>query len=317
MRNLLYIIFFFLCFTHTNLLAKARGEKHLSDRILVYKPKFLTTSKNIKRENFLLKNPFSDLPLIHNYWVKHWIRTFQGVYSERFRIWLERSYRYTPIMKEIFKEYKIPSDLVYLAMIESGFSPHAVSSAKAVGYWQFIKSTALRFGLQKNDWLDERKDFEKSTEAACRYLKFLYTQFGDWYLAAAAYNMGEQRLIRLIQKYKTKDFWTLAQKYDFPRETAQYIPQLIAAITISKAPSLYGFNYLRIKIPHNYEIFYLPGGINLRTLASYIKEPYKKIKILNPALIGDRIPSDMDNWRARIPKGSSRKVSQYISTYLM
>ena len=317
MNFFLYVVFLFVYFIHISSIAKPHEEKYLSTKILVHKPNSFKLLKNIEKKNFLLKNPFSDLPIIHNYWVERWIRVFQSVYSDRFRIWLERSYRYIPGMKEIFKEYNVPSDLVYLSMIESGFSPHAVSSAKAVGYWQFIKPTALRFGLQKNQWLDERKDFEKSTEAACRYLKFLYTQFEDWYLAAAAYNMGEQRLNRLIKKYKTKDFWALAQKYDFPRETAQYIPQLIAAITIAKAPSLYGFNYLRIKTPHNYEIFYLPGGTNLRTLASYIKEPYKKIKTLNPALISDRIPSHIENWRTRLPRGSSKKVSQYINTFLM
>ena len=316
MKNLLYSVLLFLCFAPEISWGKYK-EKDLSHRILDYKPHSFSLSRNIKRQNFLLKNPFSNLPLTHNYLVENWIRAFQSTYSDRFRIWLERSYRYTPIMKEIFKEYKIPSDLVYMAMIESGFSAHAVSSAKAVGYWQFIKSTALRFGLQKNNWLDERKDFEKSTEAACRYLTFLYSQFGHWYLAAAAYNMGEKRLTNIIKKYKTKDFWILSQKYDFPRETAKYIPQLIAAITIAKAPSLYGFNYLRIKIPYNYEIFYLPGGTNLRALASYIKEPYKKFKNLNPSLIGDHIPFDMENWRTRIPKGSSGKISHYISTYLM
>ena len=294
-RYFLFLFFIILiCFSHFNLSAQVLGRK-----------------------NFILNDPFSDLPITHNYWIEQWIRVFQNNYSDRFRIWLERSYCYTPMMKEIFKSQNLPSDLVYLAMIESGFLSNAVSSAKAVGYWQFIKPTALRFGLRKSHWLDERRDFEKSTYAASRYLQLLYRQFGDWYLAAAGYNMGEKKLSRLIQKHKTKNFWELAQKYDFPTETAQYIPQLLAAITIAKAPALYGFNYLRIKNPYNYEIFYLPGGTNLRALASYIEQPYKKIKILNPALLTDRIPKYMENWRTRIPMGSGKKVSQYVSTYLM
>ncbi|MDE0517957.1 MAG: lytic transglycosylase domain-containing protein [Bdellovibrionales bacterium] len=274
-------------------------------------------SRGSNRMGLILIDPFSDLPLVHNYWVEQWIQAFQSRYSSRFRLWLERSYRYIPMMKEIFKKQNLPEDLAYLAMIESGFSSGAISSAQAVGYWQFIKATASRFGLREASWLDERKDFEKSTYAASQYLRFLYKQFGDWYLAAAAYNMGEQKLTRLIKKYKTKNFWSLAQKYDFPYETGQYVPQLIAAITIAKAPPLYGFNYLKIKEPYTYEIFYLPGGTNLRLLASYIKEPYKKIKTLNPALLRDSIPRYIEHWRTRIPKGSSKKVSQYVNTYLI
>ena len=269
------------------------------------------------QKKIVLTNPFSDLPLTHNYWVEQWIQAFQGIYADRFRKWLERSYCYTPLMKKIFHHHRLPEDLVYLAMIESGFSSQAVSKARAVGYWQFIQPTARRFGLRKNHWIDERKDFEHSTHAAARYLKFLHKQFKDWYLTAAAYNMGEHKLMRLIQKYQTRNFWSLAQKYDFPRETSQYIPQLIAAITIAKAPSLYGFQYLKIKTPYNYEIFYLPGGTNLRALADHISEPYKKLKTLNPGLTGDRIPRYMENWRIRIPKGTGKKVSQYIQTYLM
>ena len=277
-----------------------------------------TKSTSIEKKDIILKNPFSDLPFVHNYLVEQWIQAFQGRYADRFRIWLERSYRYVPLMKPIFKQQNLPLDLVYLPMIESGFSAQAVSSAQAVGYWQFIEPTALRFGLRKNHWLDERRDFEKSTYAAGRYLQFLHQQFeGDWHLALAAYNMGENRLLKLIKRHKTKDFWVLAQKYDFPSETARYIPQLIATVTIVKAPSLYGFNYLKIKNPYAYEIFYLPGGADLRVLAKYIQHPYKKIKKLNPALLHHQIPTYMDNWRTRIPKGSSRKVSQFVATHLL
>ena len=290
--------------------AKVLLQKTKSDRP-VY------NSSRLEIKNFLVKSPFSDLPLTHNSWVQDWIKTFQTTYSTRFRKWLERSYRYIPIMKAIFRKEQLPADLVYIAMIESGFRSGAVSSAQAVGYWQFIYKTAGRFGLRKTGWLDERKDFEHSTYAACQYLKILYKQFKDWHLAIAAYNIGETRLISFIKKYRTKNFWQLAQKYDFPYETAQYVPQLIAAITIAKAPALYGFNYLRPKSPPHYDVFYLPGGTNLRLLASYIKEPYTKIKALNPGFLSDKIPEDMENWRMRIPKGSSPKVSAFIQSYMM
>ena len=263
------------------------------------------------------KGFFLDLPLTSNYQVQRWLRVFQGPYANRFRQWLERSHRYAPRMKEIFRAQNLPVDLVYLCMIESGFLPHAVSSAKAVGYWQFIAPTAERFGLHTSYWLDERRDFESSTYAASRYLKFLYKKFGDWWLTASAYNMGEQKLSRLIKKYNSRDFWSLSQKYDFPYETAQYVPQLIAAIAIVRAPSLYGFDYLKIKTPYDYDIFYLPGGADLRALSKYINYPYKKIKALNPALRSHHIPRYMENWRVRIPKGSGGKVSSYVSAHLM
>ncbi len=271
----------------------------------------------IEKKNFFLRNPFSDLPLVHNPLVHQWVKFFKTHSSDRFRKWLERSYCYAPIMKRIFSEEGLPEDLIYMAMIESGFSSKAVSSAKAVGYWQFIGSTGLRFGLRRAYWLDERKDFEKSTYAASQYLKFLYNKFGDWFLAAAAYNMGENKLLRLIEKYNTKNFWHLSKKYDFPHETAHYVPQLIAAITIAKAPQLHGFNYLRPKKPYVYESFYVPGGINLRKLARHIQEPYRKIRQLNPSLLSEFIPADMENWRVRIPKGSIKKVSQFINTSLL
>ena len=264
------------------------------------------------KTSLFFSQPFSDLPLIHNYMVEQWIRAFQSVYSKRFRIWLERSYRYGPLMRHIFREQNIPVDLVYLCMIESGFLAHAVSSAGAVGYWQFIQPTALRFGLRKNYWLDERKDFEKSALAASQYLKVLYRQFGSWWLAVSAYNMGENKLSRLVKKHKTKNIWRLIQKHDFPLETARYVPQLIAAITIAKAPALYGFQDLKIQFPLSYDIFYLPGGTNLRKLAAYIDQPYMDIKALNPALIGDHIPEELENWRTRVPKGTVKKISQYV-----
>ena len=277
----------------------------------------LETNAQVQKRNVLLKHPFSDLPLVHNQWVQKWITFFEKGAPNRFQIWLERSYRYRPIMRQILNSEGLPEDLMYISMIESGFSSTAVSSAKAVGYWQFIHNTALRFGLSKNTWLDERKDFEKSTYAACQYLKFLYNKFGDWYLAAAAYNMGESKLTRLIKKYRTRNFWSLAKKYDFPYETAHYVPQLIAAITIAKAPVLYGFNRLQPKSPYVYEIFYLPGGTNLRVLAHYIKQPYKKIKQLNPELLKDYIPNSLENWRVRIPKGSATQVSHFVKHHLL
>ena len=266
----------------------------------------------VQNQNIILVRPFSDFPVFNNHWVQNWIKLFQSEYSDRFRLWLERSYRYLALMQSIFQKEGLPQDLIYISMIESGFSAHAVSSAQAVGYWQFLSQTARRFGLKQTTWLDERKDFEKSTLAACQYLKFLYKKFGTWYLAAAAYNMGEHKLSKFIKKYKTTNFWYLAQKVDFPLETAQYVPQLIAAIIIAKAPALYGFNYLKVETPYDYDVFYLPGGTNLRQLAQEIGYSYEKLKHLNPALLKDILPDSLEDWSVRIPKGAGQQVSRFV-----
>ena len=145
-------------------------------------------------------------------------------------------------MEEIFKSRGLPKDLVSMSLVESSLSPKAVSSAQAVGYWQFIKPTGLEFGLRINHWIDERRDFQKSTQAAAKYLYKLYGEFEDWLLSMSAYNMGEARLRRLIKKYQTKNFWILYKKSDFPKETALYVPKILAAAHIVKNPELYGLN---------------------------------------------------------------------------
>ena len=157
----------------------------------------------------------------------------------------------------------MPLDLAYIAIIESGLAPKARSHASAVGYWQFIKPTAERYGLKVNWWVDERMDFYRSTDAATNYLNDLYGMFGSWYLAASAYNMGETRLKRLIKKHKTKNFWILSKKKGFPKETREYVPKLIATVLIAKAPKLYGFKNIKPMRPYAYEVFHVPGGTDL------------------------------------------------------
>jgi membrane-bound lytic murein transglycosylase D len=259
-----------------------------------------------------------DIPVVYNPQVKKWISYFQSPTKGQrwFRKWLERSHRYLPPMREDLRLRGLPEDLAFVAMIESGFSSQAISEAQAVGYWQFIRATADRYGLVVNWWLDERRDYRKSTNAAASYLSDLYKLFGDWYLAASAYNMGENRLKRLIQRHKTTDYWKLSQKPDFPKETKDYIPKLIATMLIAKAPRLYGFNDIKPMSESRYETFAVPGGTDLFRLARALGISREDLTKLNPELLHGFIPKEVSQHRIRIPTGFASKASEFVQLTL-
>lgn len=253
-----------------------------------------------------------DIPIAYNKYVRKWMRYFQTEGNERFKIWLQRSSKHIPHITSILEREKLPKDLVYLSMIESGFSPKAESVASAVGPWQFIKPTAKRYGLKVNWWLDERRDFDKSTKAAAKYLKDLYKLFGSWYLVAAGYNSGENLVKRMIKKHKTKNFWTLSKNNALYKETQNYVPQWIAAALIAKAPYLYGFRKINYQRPLEIEHFVVPGGTDLKSLADYIGVTHTALSNLNPELKVSYIPPHVSSHRIKIPKGSYRLVSSFF-----
>lgn len=261
-------------------------------------------------------SPNFDIPVTYNTKVKWWINYFQTSGRKWFRTWLERSNAYLPLMQKTLASKGMPQDLAYVAMIESGFSSQATSTAAAVGYWQFIAPTANRYGLQTNWWLDERRDFTKSTVAAARYLGDLFKQFGSWYLTAAAYNMGEGRTQKLVNKYRSKNYWILSKRNEFPDETRQYIPKLLAAMLIAKAPKLYGFNDLNLKAPYSYDYMNVPGGTDLYNLAKYAGMSSADLLKLNPELVKGFVPSTIRTHRIRIPKGTTSRVSDFIRAQL-
>lgn len=188
-----------------------------------------------------LKNTQFDYPITVNSRVEYWVDYFTGRGRKHFVKYLERSEYFIPYIAPLLKQNNMPEDLVYLAMIESGFNNHARSFAKAVGPWQFMSATGKRYGLMVNWWVDERRDIRKSTLAAVEYLKDLYGMFQSWELAAAGYNAGENKIARAIQRYGTKDFWSLARHRFLRPETRDYVPKLIAAALISKNRELFGF----------------------------------------------------------------------------
>lgn len=254
-----------------------------------------------------------DIPVTYNTRVSKWITHFQTRGSVWFREWLERSYRYLPLIQSELKHHGMPMDLAYMVMIESGFSAKAVSVANAVGPWQFIESTGSNYGLKRNWWLDERRDLKKATIAAIKYLKDLHDEFGSWYLVAASYNMGEGGLRKRIKKYKTRDYWALVKLGALPQETQDYVPKILAGMLIAKAPSLYGFRELERQSPLTMETIRAPGGTDLEKLADHIGVTRKALKDINAELLLGYIPKQVDGHYIRIPKGTSRLAREFFT----
>jgi len=257
--------------------------------------------------------PIFDIPVTYNSQVARWIKYYQTSGQSTFKKWLERSYKFFPMIKRELERNKLPKDLAYMVMIESGFAPHATSTAEAVGPWQFIESTANRYGLRTLWWLDERRDFKKSTLAAIRYVSDLYNEFESWYLVAASYNMGENGLRRIIQKYRTKDYWKLIELRALPTETAEYVPKLLAAMLVAKAPSLYGFRSLRTPEPLEYQVINAPAGIKLDELADFLGVTRQSLRELNTELKVGFIPKEAQNHPIHIPHGALTLAKQFIA----
>lgn len=253
-----------------------------------------------------------DLPVTYNRKVSYWISHFQNKGKNWFGGWLERATMYMPFIQKELKEAGLPQDLAFMVMIESGFEPNAISHAAAVGPWQFIQPTGQRYGLNVQWWLDERRDLKKSTLAAIRYLKDLHREFGSWYLVAASYNMGENGLRRQIKKHGTKDFWVLSRLGALPQETVDYVPKILAAMMIAKAPALYGFTDIAKLKTLEYDLVVAPGGTDLTGLADELGITPKSLKDLNAEMLLGYIPSQVSKHTIRVPKGSVTLVSNYL-----
>ena len=249
------------------------------------------------------KEPDFDIPIVVNARVEQFIQCFQTTLREKFVTWLARSGKYIPIMKRLLREQGLPEDLVYMAFIESGFDPYAYSRSKAVGPWQFIYLTGKRYGLKVNWWVDERRDPEKSTIAAAKYLKDLYEMFACWYLAAAGYNAGEYKIIKAIKRYRTEDFWTLTKVRYLKRETKDYVPLMIAAALVAKDPEKYGFTDVEYQKPLRYERVKVPELTGLSLVAKACEASLEEIKDLNPELRRGVTPPNENDYEIKIPFG--------------
>jgi len=250
-----------------------------------------------------------DVPIELNEKVKSCIVYFQTVARKPMERYLKRSGRFIPMMSEIIAEHGLPSDIVYLPMIESGFNPKAYSYAHASGPWQFISSTGHKYGLNRSWWRDERRDFVKSTHAACKYLKYLYEMFGDWRLALAAYNGGEGRVGRQIKRQKTDDFWELRLR----KQTRNYVPLFMAATMIAKEPKRFGFEDVEYDEPIEFDLVATNKALELKTVAQHLKVPLEDLEILNPELLRGVTPPGDDEYLLRVPKGFGPKYSAVYS----
>lgn len=252
--------------------------------------------------------PLSDIPLALNSKVEYFLYYFQTSGKASFSRWLSRSSRYIPMMKEILKREGMPEDLVFVAMIESGFQMHARSWANAVGPWQFISDTGRRYSLRIDQWVDERKDPVKATTAAALYLKELYGMFnGDWYLAAAGYNAGENKILRAISMYNTSDFWEISRGSYLKRETKEYVPKLLAAAIIAKDPARYGFSDIAYLPPVEFETVKIPSRTDLELVAKLSGTTYDTIRELNPDLRHWCTPPNYPGYELKLPKGTKQQ----------
>ncbi len=234
--------------------------------------------------------------------VLSFLNYYSNTIKDKFQTGIRRSGAYTDMMKQIFREEGIPENLVYVAHVESSFKPFAYSRAKAKGIWQFIASTGRKYGLRIDWWIDERSDPEKAARAAAAYLKDLYAMFGDWNLALAAYNAGEGKIQRALNRTGCKDFWCIAKTRYIRRETKNYIPAIHAAILIANEPQKYGFikNYDE---PLQYDKVEIDSPTDLRVIAKCSETTAEEIKKLNPALYRMQTPPGYPAFTVSIPSG--------------
>ena len=255
-----------------------------------------------------------DMPIDANDRVVASLHFFQTRGRKTFATWLQRAGRYRTLIGDILQREGMPSDLFYLAVIESGLNPRAYSRSRAVGLWQFMAHTGRMMGLKRTHWVDERRDPIKATVAASRYLKDLFAEFGDWRLALAAYNAGPGRVRRAIARSGTKDYWQL----DLPRETKNYVPLFMAAAVIAKDPQLFGFKHQAEEPAFTYEEVALPQDwpyVDLKAAAQLLGIERQVLHDLNPELRQDITPPrSRSPYTLRVPPGKGQfLLDQYAS----
>ena len=252
-----------------------------------------------------------------NYKIQQWLDRLSRSNQKYFRATLIRFDRVRPRMEEIFKDHGLPTDLVYLSLVESGGNPNAISYAGATGYWQFMSGTARRYGLGINTWIDERRDLDKSTIAAAKYLKHLHSIFDDWFLASAAYNAGEGTILRIMKRNPDIEcFWDISPGMPIKRETLAYVPKFTATLIMARNREEYG-----LPIPESteslapsHETITINTFIYLDEIAEVIGISQDRLAKLNPELIRGCTPPMAQQYELEIPAGTAARVSGYLSS---
>ncbi|MDX2023343.1 MAG: transglycosylase SLT domain-containing protein [Deltaproteobacteria bacterium] len=218
--------------------------------------------------------------------------------------WLRRLGRYRPLFDRIAARENVPRDLIFLAMVESGFEPGAVSHVGAGGVWQFMPGAGRAYGLEVSYWVDNRRDPERAAEAAARYLKDLYARFGSWPLAFAAYNAGYGAVLRSITRYNTNDYWELIRhEAGLPWETALYVPKILACAVVGNNVKAFGFENVPEDPPLLYDVVEVPAATSLERVAKAAGVAIETVESLNPELIRGRTPPDRGTTLVRVPEG--------------
>jgi len=259
----------------------------------------------------VLTQESNDLAVELNDAVLSCIDLYQGPLHDWFASALARGGRYLPQIREVFASEGVPQDLAYVALVESAFKTGALSRAKAKGMWQFIAGTGKRYGLAQDWWVDERSNPEKATRAAAKYLKELHDQFGDWNLALAAYNWGEGRVSRWVERTGAEDFWTLTESAYMPQETRNYVPMIHAAIVVAKAPEKYGFDVTPEPVL-SYETVPVQGAVDLRVIAECAGTGLDSVQGLNPELRRLATPANR-TFDVKVPQGRGPTLKRCLA----
>lgn len=249
-----------------------------------------------------------NIPVILDPAVESHIRFFNTSIRSRFEQWLIRFSRYRPMVEKIFAEFNLPSDLVNLSLVESGFNPYAYSRAKATGPWQFMQATGKVYGLRIDHYVDERRDPTKSTIAAARYLRDLYDLFGAWPLAMAAYNAGEGKVQRALHKVQGETFSDISKTKLIRQETKQYVPRIMAATIIARNAEYYGFGQTTAPVLQFEEVV-VNRALHFRAIASASGVAYEDLRLLNPELRRDATPPDDSAYHLKVPVGTAEKIT--------
>jgi peptidoglycan lytic transglycosylase D len=260
----------------------------------------------------------SDIPLVINDYVASYINFFANTQKghNTLKHSLQRSGRYKAMIQRVMAEEGVPQDLIYLAVAESAFQPQVVNhSSGAGGMWQFMPHDKY-YGLASNAYVDERFDPEKSTRASAKYMKFIYNQLGDWYLAMAGYNWGTGRVQQAVQKTGYADFWELYKRNNLPEQTKNYVPEIIAAIIITKNPTQYGFDDLQLDPPIVYDTVSINYSVDLRLVADIVDSEPQELAALNPSLLRMVTPPSSllaTPFDLHLPPGTATLYQQHIA----